>query len=143
MTARTTAMPCYKPMDLAKLAMNRIADKWSMPKCCCGACRGRGVPEALYTVKHCAQEVGGLQDATVFLQLDVSSAFDSLKLQAILAFFRFNSQKLQTATVGPVTFPIAVSAFRYHLGHTARGRDSTGSHALPHSLWSHCCSPLR
>ena len=73
---------------LAKLAMNRIADKWSMPKCCFGACRGRGVPEALYTVKHCAQEVGGLQDATVFLQLDVSSAFDSLKLQAILAFFR-------------------------------------------------------
>ena len=59
-----------------------------MPKCCFGACRGRGVPEALYTVKHCAQEVGGFQDATVFLQLDVSSAFDSLKLQAILAFFR-------------------------------------------------------
>ncbi len=58
---------------LAKLAMTRIALQWPVPNCCFGACRGRGVPEALYTVKLCAQEAAGLQDDTIFLQLDVSS----------------------------------------------------------------------
>eukprot|EP00438_Fugacium_kawagutii_P027342 Skav236347 [mRNA] locus=scaffold918:93635:94882:- [translate_table: standard] len=41
---------------LAKLAMTRIVSTWPLPTCCFGACRGRGVLEALYTVKACAQE---------------------------------------------------------------------------------------
>ena len=73
---------------LAKLAMTRIACQWPVPNCCFGACPGRGAAEALYTVKVCAQEAAGLQDDTIFLQLDISSAFDSLQLRAILQFFR-------------------------------------------------------
>lgn len=73
---------------LAKIAMTRLVSTWPLPTCCFGACRGRGVLEALYTVKACAPEVGGLQDDTLFLQLDVSSAFDSLKLRAVLNFLR-------------------------------------------------------
>jgi len=73
---------------LAKLAMTRIACQWPVPNCCFGACPGRGVAEALYTVKVCAQKAAGLQDDTIFLQLDISSAFDSLQLRAILQFFR-------------------------------------------------------
>ena len=73
---------------IAKLAVARIVSKWPVPQCCFGACRGRGVPEALYTVKACSQELGGLQDDTVFLQLDISSAFDSLQLRAVLTFLR-------------------------------------------------------
>lgn len=42
-----------------KRAMNRIVAPWSMPKWCFGACRGRGVPQALFIVKACAQEVAG------------------------------------------------------------------------------------
>ena len=33
---------------LAELAMARIVSKWPVVECCFGACRGRGVPEALY-----------------------------------------------------------------------------------------------
>ena len=73
---------------LSKLVMTRIVQSWSLPTCCFGACRGRGVAEALYTVKACAQETAGLQDNTIFLQLDVASAFDCLQLRAILDFFR-------------------------------------------------------
>ena len=73
---------------LARLAVARIVSQWPVPQCCFGACRGRGVPEALYTVKACSQELGGMQDDTVFLQLDISSAFDSLQHRAILTFLR-------------------------------------------------------
>ena len=73
---------------LSKLAVARIVSQWPVPQCCFGACRGRGVPEALYTVKACSQELGGMQDDTVFLQLDISSAFDSLQHRAILTFLR-------------------------------------------------------
>lgn len=72
----------------ARLATCRVVSNWDVRTCCFGSVPGKGVPEALYVVKHAAQSAAGLGDNTVFVQLDLSQAFDSLFVNAVLAFLR-------------------------------------------------------
>ena len=70
----------------ARLATLRVTASWPVPDCCFGSVKTCGLPEALYIVKHIAQESAGLDDSTVFLQLDLSRAFDSLYIHSLLQF---------------------------------------------------------
>lgn len=47
----------------ARLATLRVTNLWPVPDCCFGCVRGSGLCEALYIVKHVAQECAGLNDS--------------------------------------------------------------------------------
>ena len=72
----------------ARLATNRVVQRWAVPPCCFGSVSGKGLPDALYVAKHAAQASAGFADGAVFVQLDLTQAFDSLFVNAILAFFQ-------------------------------------------------------
>ena len=57
----------------------------------------------LYTVKACSQELGGMQDDTVFLQLDISSALIPYNSgPSWLSFVTTGAQALQRAARSPI-----------------------------------------
>ena len=70
----------------AKLATARVVSTWPMPSACFGCVGGKGVPEAIYLVKHAVQESAGLAEPPVLVQLDVSRAFDSLHINSVLQY---------------------------------------------------------
>ena len=72
----------------AKMATDRLVDGWAVPACCFGSVAGKGLAEALYIVKHAAQTSACLPSGTVFVQVDLSQAFDSLFVNSILSFIR-------------------------------------------------------
>ena len=72
----------------AKMATDRLVDGWAVPACCFGSVAGKGLAEALYIVKHAAQTSACLPSGTVFVQVDLSQAFDSLFVNSILTFIR-------------------------------------------------------
>ena len=87
----------------------------------------------------CAQETAGLQDNTIFLQLDVASAFDSLQLRAILDFFRSHWAPMPRAA----NYCIGSSSIRNYISNLLipsglcikRSELNKGaSHSLPFSL---------
>ena len=72
----------------AKLATSRVVHQWAVPTCCFGSVAGKGLPEALYIAKHAAESSALLPTPPVFVQLDLSQAFDSLFVNSILAFMK-------------------------------------------------------
>ena len=73
---------------VAKLATDRLVRGWEVPACCFGSVSGKGLPEALYVVKHAAQTSAGLPGGPVFVQVDLSQAFDSLYVNSIPGFIQ-------------------------------------------------------
>ena len=67
----------------AKLATCRVVHPWAVPSCF-GSVSGKGLPEALYIAKHAAESSALLPTAPVFLQLDLSQAFNSLLVNSIV-----------------------------------------------------------
>eukprot|EP00435_Cladocopium_sp_Y103_P068688 s178_g32.t1 len=71
----------------ARLATARLVATWCVPSSCFGSVPGHGLPEALYILRHAAQTSALFLDDTAFVQLDLSQAFDSLRINALLHFF--------------------------------------------------------
>ena len=98
---------------LSKLAVRRVTACWSLPRSCFGACRGRGVMEALFLVKSCLQESSGLADGTVFLQLDVAQAFDSLRVSAVLQYMKENWSSTSARSAHILRWCLTHSSLRF------------------------------
>ena len=98
----------------AKMATDRLVDGWAVPACCFGSVAGKGLAEALYIVKHAAQTSACLPSGTVFVQVDLSQAFDSLFCELHLVIHSgvlelHHCPQCVPSPVGFVAFSIALS----------------------------------
>eukprot|EP00438_Fugacium_kawagutii_P029219 Skav229554 [mRNA] locus=scaffold568:384338:388017:+ [translate_table: standard] len=102
-----------------------------MDSAMCGALPGT----ALDVVKHAAQSSAGLGDNTVFVQLDLSQAFDSLFVNAVLAFLHEHWVASSALSVSLLRWILAHSQLRFQLFDfvwwcsQGRGARQGGSHS--------------
>ena len=113
------------------LAVARIVSQWPVPQCCFGACRGPGVLEALYTVKACSQELGG-----IFLQflrplIPYNSGHPDLPSWPLV---RKHCKEQQDHPLDPFTFRAEIPAFWYSVASPATSWYPTGGFPLTVSL---------
>ena len=68
---------------LTKLCIARLMARWPTPKCCFGSVKGRGVAGAAYVASVACQEAVAVGAPVVAVKLDISGAYDSLKLSPL------------------------------------------------------------
>ena len=119
----------------AKLATDRVVHHWTVPACCFGSVSGKGLPEALYIAKHAAQSSAALPNGALFVQLDLSQAFDSLFVNAILSFLQDHWLASTASSASLLRWVLLHSRLRFELFDFVwwcdqrRGAQQGGSHS--------------
>ena len=119
----------------AKLATDRVVHHWTVPACCFGSVSGKGLPEALYIAKHAAQSSAALPNGALFVQLDLSQAFDSLFVNAILSFLQDHWLASTASSASLLRWVLLHSRLRFELFDFVwwcdqrRGTQQGGSHS--------------
>eukprot|EP00438_Fugacium_kawagutii_P025508 Skav224845 [mRNA] locus=scaffold3408:398171:400237:+ [translate_table: standard] len=119
----------------AGLATARLVGTWSVPRSCFGTVRGQGLPEALYILRHVSQTSAGLLDDTLFVQLDLSQAFDSLHINALLSFFFRNWSASSAKSANLLRWALLHSHLRFEIFDSVwwcsqqRGTQQGGTHS--------------
>ena len=119
----------------ACLATFRLTAFWPVPPSCFGSVPGKGLPEALYILQHAAQTSAGFQDTTIFLQLDLSQAFDSLHINAILNFVLASWSPASAMSASLLRWVLLHSCLRFQFLDSVwwcqqtRGTQQGGSHS--------------
>ena len=119
----------------AKLATDRVVHHWTVPACCFGSVSGKGLPEALYIAKHAAQSSAAIPNGALFVQLDLSQAFDSLFVNAILSFLQDHWLASTASSASLLRWVLLHSRLRFELFDFVwwcdqrRGTQQGGSHS--------------
>ena len=119
----------------AKLATARVVSSWPVPRSCFGCVANKGVAEAIYVIKHAAQESAGLAEPPVFVQLDVSRAFDSLNINSVLQYMIDHWSSASAKSAGLLRWVLLHSRLRFQLFDASwwclqgRGTQQGGSHS--------------
>lgn len=112
-----------------------VVHQWAVPACCFGSVSGKGFPEALYIAKHAAESSALLPTPPVFVQLDLSQAFDSLFVNSILAFMKEHWAASTALSASLLRWLLVHSRLRFELFDHSwwcdqnRGTQQGGSHS--------------
>ena len=71
---------------LTKLCTRRLLLVWPAPKSCLGSVKGKGVADAAFLASVALQEVATVGAPVVVVKLDISGAYDSLKISALVSW---------------------------------------------------------
>ena len=100
---------------LTKLCIARLLRYWPAPACCLGSVRSRGVADAAYLVTSAIQEAVVVAAPVVVVKLDISAAYDSLKVQAVVDWLvqRWEARTGKSAKL--LVFVLTHSSLIFHM----------------------------
>ena len=131
--------PLFEEKSLPSLLRNWLPTglftTWTVPACCFGSVSGKGLPEALYIAKHAAQSSAAIPNGALFVQLDLSQAFDSLFVNAIPSFLQDHWLASTASSASLLRWVLLHSRLRFELFDFVwwcdqrRGTQQGGSHS--------------
>ena len=102
---------------LTKLCMARLADTWDPPKSCFGSVRGRGVADAAFISQTCVQGAVAVGAPIVLVKLDISGAYDSVRLSALLRWMASRWSPSTAKSAHLIMIVLCHSVLLFHLFH--------------------------